>query len=281
MSDILIVKASGELDVFDPSKLRHSLRRSGASDRTIEDVVTQVQASLHEGITTKEIYKTAFSLLKQESRPVAARYSLKNAIYELGPTGFPFERFVGHLLSHQGFTTHVGEIVQGDCVAHEVDVVAIKDNERYLIECKFHARGHTCNVKVPLYVKSRFDDVSAQWRKTDEGEPDIHQCWIVTNTRFTLDAIDFGTCTGMVLLGWDYPHKGSLKERIDVSGLHPVTCLTSMSKHEKGRLLGTDIVLVRELVENPTVLSQIGIGTARERRILDEAERLYTGQNGV
>ena len=43
---------------------------------------------------------------------------------ELGPSGFPFEKLVGKILEQEGFETRVGVIVQGNCVQHEVDVIA-------------------------------------------------------------------------------------------------------------------------------------------------------------
>lgn len=124
---ISIVKMDGEKAVFDSSKLVSSLERSGANDVGISRILSHVEASLYDGISTKEIYKIAFSLLRKSSRPTAARYKLKKAIMELGPTGFPFEKFVGEILAHQGFSTNVGVIVKGHCVNHEVDVVAEKD----------------------------------------------------------------------------------------------------------------------------------------------------------
>ena len=59
--NIQIVKMTGEKEEFDQSKLKHSLERSGASDVVIQQVINEVEVSLYEGISTKEIYKTAFA----------------------------------------------------------------------------------------------------------------------------------------------------------------------------------------------------------------------------
>jgi len=272
---IEIVKMTGETAEFDQSKLRRSLERSGASDLIIKQVIGEVEASLYDGISTKEIYKTAFALLRRSSRPTAARYKLKKAIMELGPTGFPFEKFVGKILDYQGFRTEVGVIVKGHCVNHEVDVIAEKDEKHFMVECKFHSdAGRFCNVKIPLYIQSRFKDVEAEWEKQPEHDTKFHQGWVVTNTRFSSDAIQYGKCVGLYLLSWDYPYKGSLKERIDQSGLHPITSLTTLTKNEKQQLLDNDIVLCMDLCSQPKLLNSIGISEKRQKNILHESHEL-------
>ena len=47
---------------------------------------------LYPGITTKEIYRRAFSMLRKASAHLAAEYKLKKAFQELGPSGYPFEK---------------------------------------------------------------------------------------------------------------------------------------------------------------------------------------------
>ncbi|PHR48161.1 MAG: ATPase [Fluviicola sp.] len=266
---------NGEKAKFDQSKLRTSLERSGANNLVVQKVIDEVKALLYEGMTTKEIYKTAFKLLRKSSRPTAAKYKLKNAILELGPTGFPFEKFVGKILEYENFKTKVGVIVKGHCVNHEVDVVAKKENKHFMVECKFHSeQGRKCNVKIPLYIQSRFIDVEKQWSKKDGHETKFHQGWIYTNTRFTSDAIRYGTCAGLMLVGWDYPKVDSLKERIDLSGLHPITSLTTLTKDEKQKLLSKENVLCMELCNQPELLKSIGVSQRRQKNILSEAHQL-------
>lgn len=272
---ITIVKASGEEAVFDESRLRKSLERSGAEDEVISMIIDEISEVLSNGMTTKEIYKKAFSLLRKSSRPTAARYKLKKAIYELGPTGFPFEKFVAAILKHEGFQTETNVIVKGQCVNHEVDVAAQKDEKHFMVECKFHSeQGRFCNVKIPLYIDSRFRDVEKQWKKRPGHERKFHQGWIFTNTRFSSDALQYGACSGLMLISWDKPNKGSLKERIDRAGLHPITCLTTLSKHEKQMLIDKEKVLCMELCHEPKLLKAIGIGAQRHQNILDEAHEL-------
>ncbi|MCB0397631.1 MAG: restriction endonuclease [Flavobacteriales bacterium] len=270
-----MVKMTGEKAVFDPAKLRRSLERSGADNSAIQQIIREVEASLYDGITTREIYKKAFSLLRKISRPTAARYKLKKAIYELGPSGFPFEKFIAAILDYEGFQTSTNVIVKGHCVKHEVDVVAEKEEKHFMVECKFHSdQGRFCDVKIPLYIHSRFLDVEKQWRKQDGHNHKFHQGWIFTNTRFTSDAIQYGNCSGLMLVSWDQPKKGSLSERINASGLHPITCLISLTASEKRTLLKMEKVLCMDLCNHPELLSAISVNPQRQKKILKEAAEL-------
>jgi hypothetical protein len=272
---INIVKYSGDVVAFDVDKLINSLRRSQASEELIQQIVAQVQDQLYEGITTKKIYKMAFKMLKGKSRVSASKYKLKKALMELGPSGFPFEKLVGKLLAHEGFSTQVGIIVQGNCVQHEIDVIAQKENKHYMIECKYHSdQGRFCNVKIPLYIHSRFLDVEKQWESQKGHEAKIHKGAVYTNTRFTTDAIKYGKCVGLQMTSWDYPTGNGLKNRIDLSGLHPLTALTTLTKAEKTKLLDEGIVLCKELHESPVLLEKIGIDKKRHKKILEDSEAL-------
>jgi len=272
---LLITKASGDRVPFDMGKLKASLQRSGASEEVAREVAEALVPKLVPGISTRKIYRMAFGMLRKRSKPAAARYRLKQAIMDLGPTGYPFEQFVARLLERDGYRTQVGVVVQGRCVTHEVDVIADKEGRRYLVECKYrNTRGKVSDVKVPLYVRSRFEDVEHSWRKEPGGNERTHIGWLVTNTRFTSDALEYGLCAGLRMVGWDQPAKGSLKERIDRSGLHPLTCLSTLTKAEKERLLERGMVLVRDLLERPDALREQRIAAPRAERILEEARGL-------
>jgi hypothetical protein len=275
MNKILITKKSGEKVPFEESKLINSLKRSGASDADVEKVLSALDGQLVDGMSTHKIYQKAYDLLKIKSRKVAGRYRLKKAIMELGPTGYPFERFVGKLIEFMEYNTQVGVIVQGKCVQHEVDVVAENEHKRIVVECKYHREGNRkSDVKVAMYIRSRFNDIENAWR--EEGKLDHQELegWLVTNTRFTEDALTYGNCAGLKLISWDYPEVGSLRQRIDHAGLHPITSLHSMTKKEKQYILDEGLVLCRELSED--VLAKYGIRAQKIRKIMEEANNLIS-----
>lgn len=277
---IFVTKASGEQRPFSEEKIKTSLRRSGAEEDQIDFILQEVKKQLYDGMTTRKIYRIAFSLLKSGSRHLAARYHLKQAIMELGPSGFPFEKYVAELMKFQGYRTRIGQILQGKCVTHEIDVIAEKDNQLVLIECKYHNQnGISCNIKIPLYIHARFNDVEAHEIKKNDYASKDRKGWIVTNTRFTVDAVQYAGCSGIQLLGWDLPFKNGLREQIDRAGLYPITCLTSLTQTEKQKLLDREIVLCLELNNNEKLLRNIGIKTIRTATVLNEVYQLCSHAN--
>lgn len=271
-SDINIIKASGEHVKFSIEKLKNSLRRSGAEEDIVSHVVDVVRDELYQGISTKEIYNRAFALLKKKKNIYASKYKLKKAIYELGPTGFPFERFIASVLEYSGYKVVVGAILQGKCVTHEIDVTAKKENQHIIAECKFHSdRSIKCNVKVPLYINSRYQDVIQNYKHTNTCP---NEGWVVTNTQFTKDAITYGECCGLKLLSWDYPKNNGLKDRIDRLALYPVTVSTLLTNREKQFLLSRDIVLCRQLIKDTFYLDHLGVSENRKEKILNEINLL-------
>jgi len=271
--DIFIQKASGKEELISFQKLKNSLLRSNASEDEANTIVNTLKPQLYQGISTKKIYSMAFRILKSQARENASRYYLKKGIMELGPSGFPFEKYISHLFQHEGYRTEVGVILQGKCVTHEIDVICKKQETMMLMECKYKNQpGVNVDVQVPLYIHSRFQDLLEN--NLLQHPFTNFKGWIVTNSRFTQDALAFGACRDISLLGWDIPHKNSLKDIIDRTGLYPVTCLTSLTQKEKKWLLEKGIVLVTDINNNRKLLLQAGISESRMKIIFDESGKL-------
>jgi Holliday junction resolvase-like predicted endonuclease len=281
-SKIMVRKASGEEQTFSEGKLRNSLNRSGASEAMVDAIVKEMNKHLREGITTKEIYKKAFQLLRKRVRSNAARYSLKKAIMELGPTGFPFEQFVGEIMKRQGYSVEVGKTVLGKCVQHEVDVVAERGNHIVMAECKYHnTQGKICSVQVPLYIQSRFHDIKSVWLSKEGNHDKQFEGWVVTNTRFSADAEQFGNCAGLKLIGWDYPRTGSLREMIEKSGVFPVTVITGLNARQKQQLMEKGIVLCSQLCNNPGYLAQLNLDQKNHEKVMEEVNDICLTQKSL
>jgi Holliday junction resolvase-like predicted endonuclease len=260
---INIAKNNGEIEIFSFDKLKRSLKRSGASNDEADLIIERLRYDLFDGMTTKEVYKLAFQLLKKLDLAYASKYSLKKAVFDLGPSGYPFEKLVSALLKQKGFNTEVSVILNGECVTHEIDVLAKKDGLAYAIECKFHSNSKTVsNIKVPLYINSRFLDIQKVWNNSDKPIK-LEQGWLITNTRFTKDAIDYGKCVGLHLMSWDYPKGNGISNNIDKFGLYPITALTVLKKYEKKQLIERDIILIKELLEESHVMKEMKIPDKR------------------
>ena len=273
INNVKVTKASGVTELFSIKKLRNSLATAKATTEEIDLIVESILPKLYEGISTKKIYTEAFRLLRHRSNGHAARFYLKKGIMELGPSGFPFEKFIGELFKQQGYIVQVGTVLQGKCVTHEIDVIAEKENQLNLIECKYRNQpGIAVDVKTPLYIRSRFQDVLAN--ELLEHKKKNFTGWVITNSKFTSDSIAYGICKGMQLLSWDYPLNNSLKDWVDRTGLYPLTCLTSLTRSEKEWLLSKGYVLVKEILNDEQLLLKAGVKGIRIKAVIDEGAKL-------
>lgn len=267
---IKIIKANGEREAFDIEKLRNSLIRAKAIPAIADRIAEHVEQELKDGMTTKDIYRHAFEILDRELKPVAIRYSLRKAVMDLGPSGFPFEKFVAEIFKAKGFQTETDVVMLGECVSHEVDVVAWNANKLIIIEAKFHnVLGIKSDLKVALYIKARFDDLANNVFNYDK-ERKIDESWLVTNTKFSEQAIAYAECKKMKLVGWNYPQKGNLQDLIEDAALHPITCLRSISGAEKQMLLTAGVVLCKSVEEDPELAIQVGIHPQKVKEMLKE-----------
>jgi hypothetical protein len=268
-----IIKADGSVELFDGSKLEASLRRAGAGVHTAERIRQTIETSVGSSVGVHEVYKRAFTMLRQDSRAVAARYYLRRALLELGPTGHPFEDFIAQMFKKEGWNVEWRKIIPGKCVSHEVDVYATRNGEYLAAELKYHNDpSYKTDVKTALYVKARFDDI---WQCDPEKQTcPIDHGFLITNTKFTSQAIQYANCSGMQLLGWSYPYEGNLYDRIVASGLYPVTALTLIKKAEKRLLINQGIVTCEQIREHRDVLRMLSIPPDRIGAILAETDSL-------
>ncbi len=273
----VITKADGSRETFDPRRLVLSLERSGAGAHTAERIAETITRTVTQGASSKEVYSRAFALLRREARPIAARYALRRALLELGPTGHPFEDFVSHLFRAEGWQVETRKIIKGKCVSHETDLYASHPEQNVYLaaELKYHNDpGYKTDLKVALYVKSRFDDIFA-------CDPSVRSCPIdrgllVTNTKFTSEAIAYAECSGVELLGWGYPVENSLFMRMSAAKVYPITTLTSLSHAEKRLLIEHGTIAVDEIMRNRRLLDILHLPSERVGELLAEAEGLLS-----
>ncbi|OGY54790.1 MAG: hypothetical protein A2951_01395 [Candidatus Buchananbacteria bacterium RIFCSPLOWO2_01_FULL_56_15] len=286
MAELFITKQSGEGERFDVTKLKRSLLASGASVADVTAVLKQLTALVKPGVSTAELYRRAFQLLRSIGKSYAARYSLSRAIMQLGPSGFPFEQYVAAVLEVAGYQTCTNQIFQGKCLTHEVDVVAEKpaENIHAIIEVKFHNRpGNKTGSKDILYTHARFLDINQEWvvkrargAKPQGGEL---QSWLFTNTKVTTDVIQYARCAGLRITSWDYPADASFKKMIDTHLLYPITVLLGLNADQKNQLLRARLVLCRDLLEpkNEKMIHRLGLGDRKIKLLLNEVQSLLNG----
>lgn len=159
---------------------------------------------------------------EKEGRPIAQRYQLKDSLMQLGSAGFMFEDYVGELLSHSGFKIKkIRSKVRGECITHEIDLIAISENKKTLVECKYHSkRGVYTGLKESMYTHARFLDT----QKTFDNE------LLICNTKVSNHAKKYAKCIGQEIISWRYPTHNSLEQIIEKDHLYPITILNLTSK---------------------------------------------------
>lgn len=272
-----IVKADGSVEQFDPGKLTLSLRRAGAGEHTAERIARTITDSVGYEVSSGEIYRKAFAMLRREARPAAARYALRRALLEFGPSGHPFEDFIAELFRAEGWNVDRRTIIKGKCVEHEVDLYATRNTEHGVEtiagELKYHNDAfYKTDLKTALYVKARFDDVWNCDPKTQNCP--IDRGILITNTKFTSQAVAYAMCAGVELLGWSFPDTGNLYDRIVAAGIYPITTLTSLKRAEKRLLINQGIVTSAMLTGRRDALRAAGIPAERIGAILSETQSL-------
>lgn len=270
-----IIKASGEQELFNLEKFKRSLRNAGASEHTVDQAVATIFAQHPK--TTREIHELTTRFLQTSALPIADRYNLKRALMELGPDGYPFEKFIARLFDHEGYEAHPNVIMRGACVEHEIDVAIQRDSTTAIVECKFHnSLGLKSDVKIPLYVQARFEDIRDAWQKDSaRNQKPLREVWLVTNTQFTTQAIQYAECKGIKLIGWGY-EKNHLGKMIARHALYPITALTALSKKQKRDLMREGLVLCKDTPSNKKLLSQLKFSARLIDRVIAEAEQLCT-----
>lgn len=279
MSDISksihVRKASGELEVFDTGKLKESLRRAGGSEEIIENITNDINNWIQDGISTKQLYAKAFKLLNRNNRLNALRYKLKQALYELGPSGYPFEHFIGEIYRRWGYDVEVGKEISGSCISHEMDVIATDKTNQIFLECKYSShQGKYVSIHVPLYVKARVDDIITRRKNMPEYSGLKFSGGIVSNTRFSPDSIAYSKCCNLSLLGWDYPNSNGLKDIMEREKIIPVTVLHELTKIQISKLLDLGLVTCKQVRDNLSVLNEFNLSKNKTKKLRQDLEHM-------
>lgn len=272
-----VLKQNGVQEDYSRDKLRESLRKSHIGSWLADEITHEVEIkfSKNKKVPTEKIYAFVRQRLEKKSKNAVPRYTLRRSLFTLGPTGFPFEQFLAKVFEAKGYQTRTGQVLQGKCVTHEVDVVAWDEHELLLIEVKFHNQLKVrSDTKTALYVKARLDDLAETEFHFPGAPKKMTQGVLVTNTKFTSNALKYGRCAGIDMMSFDYPEKGNLYDLIDETGLHPLTSLTELSNTHKQSLMSKGIVTCKILAEDPRLLDRLNLNHKKKERVLDEVNAI-------
>ncbi len=265
--DVLLFKRSKEQEKFSIEKYKKSILAAGVDKEECDQLIDEVALDPRHYFSTAKVHHATYRALLKRSSLVAANYNIPNAIYGLGPSGFPFEVFCSEMLKAKGFQTKLNVIKKGEFIKHEVDVIARREDVNLFCEAKFHNRkSYKNDVKVALYVYARYLDLK-------KGNPgDDFKYVLISNAKFSKDAITYSEGVGLVLISMNYPKKDTFIDHIRRYKVYPVTVLNSLKKSEKRKLLEKRIVTVKQLERS--YLEDIGLEPEQIVKVMQEVKVL-------
>jgi hypothetical protein len=266
----LIYKADGRKVQFNEKKILNTCIRAGASKKTAKRILKKVKSKIHRNMTSYDVYKKVLNVISQEKdlKALHQRYQLKNAIMRMGPAGFAFENYVASLLEYYDLqATGIRSKIKGKCATHEIDVIGMREDSKFLIECKYHSKhGVYTGLKESLYTHARFLDMQPRF----SGEI------IFCNTKVSNHAKKYAKCIGQQIFSWRYPAKNSLEKIIEKYNLYPITIL-NLSQNELRIFSESNMMIAKDLLryDYAKIARMTGISKKRIKNMQRLAEQIF------
>lgn len=273
MLRVFITKANGLRQLFDREKIIRTCLKMGVNQKIAIDIVNEVERQLYDGITTAKIFKLVFSLLENHKPSVKYFIDLRKAL-SLMISKPEFEMFVQILLSFNGYAVSSNQLLQGKCVRHEVDGLARKDGVTFFVEAKHHYRYHTpTGLDESRIARAVLEDITEGY-ELDNNNLKIERAMLVTNTRFSEQAIIYGKCRNILQIGWRSPEKLSLQSMIEEKKVFPLSCIRGLRTETRIRLVDSGIILIKQLISSdPLKLSRkSGISSSTLKKLIEKAK---------
>jgi hypothetical protein len=252
MSKLFVINSKNEKEVFSRKKVYRSAKRSGASSVLARKISEIISREVYPNIKTSVIFSRIKKLLKKESLGVALKFSLKEGMRKLGPTGFPFEEYVRDILRNLGYQVESNKFLPGKCISdYEIDFLAKKDNVVYIGECKYRQSfGERVGSQEALSNYARFLDIlNGNYFKSKKYKGMTVKSMMATNTKLSCQAQNYCSCIGVDVLGWNYPNDEGLEHYIDKMKLYPITILPGLKGHLKDVFVEEKIMLAKTLLK--------------------------------
>ena len=252
----MVKKADGSLQLFDREKVIRTCLRMGASIQDANRIAEQVEKRLYDGISTAKILQMVFQHMRGHKPSIGNLFDLRKGL-SLMTSKPEFEVFVQAILARNGFEVQPNKLLKGKCVEHEVDAVAKKNGFAYFVEAKHHSNYHTpTGLDESRIARAVLEDVTEAFA-LGKSNLKIDGAMIVTNTRYSDQAIQYGRCRGILQIGWSSPANHGLQNMIEGRNLFPLSCLKSLRMDARVKLAYHGIVLFEQITkEGETELSR-------------------------
>lgn len=98
---------------------------------------------------------------------------------------------------------------------------------------------------------------------------------LVTNTKFSPQAIEYSECVGVNLLGWKYPSERSLEKIIDEKRLYPITIFPEIDNYLIKAFFKKGIILINDLLgAEKQELEKEGLSSEKIKNLFEKTSRV-------
>ena len=267
MLGVFVTKANGSKQLFDKEKAIRTCLKMGASSQVAFEVAEKVESRLYDGISTQMIHRMIIRFLRKYKPEVRNLFDLRKGISLMSPKP-EFELFVQMLLMNNGFEVSPNQILKGKCVEHEVDAIAKKDGVTFFVEAKHHFSYHALTgLDESRIARAILEDVT-DGAVTDRSGLEIDRAMIVTNTKYSDHAIQYGSCRNILQIGWSLPENIGLQSMIEEKRLYPLSCLRGLGGEIRLKLVDSGIVLIGQLLDEN--LHELAVKTGLQQGVLKD-----------
>ena len=248
MLALAVTKANGSKQSFNKDKIIRTCMRMGASKKTAYEVAEKIERRLYDGISTAKILQLVFLYMRKDKPTVSHLYDLRKGL-SLMDSKPEFEKFVQILLANNGFEITQNQILAGRCGEHEVDAVAVRNGVTYFVEAKHHYSYHALTgLDESRIARAILEDVTEGY-VLGITKLRIDNAILITNTKYSEEATKYASCRNILLIGWNSPPNLSVQSMIEEKNLYPLSCLRSLRRDDRTRLVDSGIVLMRQITE--------------------------------
>jgi len=90
MEQFVVIKKSGDKEAYDEEKVRRTMNRVGVPDDLKPEILAHIKEKFqNREMSTDDLFHHVMEYLEPRDRKSSLRLNLRQAIFELGPTGFP------------------------------------------------------------------------------------------------------------------------------------------------------------------------------------------------
>ncbi len=244
---ITVRKADGSPQKFDKEKVVRTCLRMGASKKFAFEVADKFERRIYNGIPTDKILRMIFQQMRGREPGIGNLFDLRKGLSMMSSKP-EFEVFVQAILARNGFEVTPNQILKGRCVEHEVDAIARKNGFVYSVESKHHMNYHTpTGLDESRIARAVLEDVN-EGCAAGISDLKIDRAMIVTNTRYSDQAIQYGKCRNILQIGWSSPADQGLQSMVEGKNAFPLSCLRGLKFDIRIRLAESGIILFDQII---------------------------------